>query len=392
MSFYFKLFILVFSFLCITPGECQFVFVDNFDQENPENIDRFITAARGIKDSLITLGVFPERFDLFEIGNDLYMTADGRFDVFQWKDSSWVNVYKGSYHGYNFNSQKFTYKNKLFSYRGYGFWREHGEIIEFLFEKGEWQMTLGTNQLPFGFGYMRDTVFSVYGSSCYTVDLIRQSVSKSHCSFDLGEEVPKGQVYNFKNYLLINSRLMDGSHNPIIDKRDGKVYLSRRQPFSELMNDQIKNALIHIHGDAMDIFFPNGEKVQYTVDDELRYYLLKSPETQKVNRWVYLMIIPVLLGLILLYRFKKSPQVNESEQDQLLLKFSNYTNTTIDADTLDRILEIDNISVYETKRYKRALLVRKINTISKSKHGNAFIVRKRDPSDKRFFLYQIQDL
>ncbi|MBT8231343.1 MAG: hypothetical protein KJN84_01855, partial [Bacteroidia bacterium] len=145
----------------------QFIYYDKSEIIDSSKLHKIYKAGKELQSSLKKLGFTAETFEIFELNDRILMTIDGRFDVYEWRNQNWLNLYKGSLHGYNHNSQKFIYNDKLFSFRGYGFWREHGEIIEFLPEKGEWELVQGTNILPFGFGVVQDSVFIVNSDKCY---------------------------------------------------------------------------------------------------------------------------------------------------------------------------------------------------------------------------------
>lgn len=114
----------------------QFIYYDRSTDTDWKKISEMVESGRKIRDSLQNLGYPAETFFLHHVGKRIWMSIDGRFDVFEWTGSKWVNLYKGTHHGYNHKSERFTFRDKLFSYRGYGFWREHGEIIEFLPQNG----------------------------------------------------------------------------------------------------------------------------------------------------------------------------------------------------------------------------------------------------------------
>ncbi|MBK7344276.1 MAG: hypothetical protein IPJ06_15000 [Saprospiraceae bacterium] len=212
----------------------QFIYYDDSDSTDWGIIDQMVESARQMRDSLQDLGYTAETFTIHSVAGKKWMSIDGRLDVLEWRDNHWYNLYKGTYHGYNYNSEIFTFNGKLFAFRGYGFWREHGEVIEFLPAKGEWEIIPESKVLPFGIGYLMDSTYLIHADNCYEVSLIQQKVTPVSCQYSIHDEVPHGREYNFEDFILIASILEDGSHYPLIDKSSGFVYLSRRQPFKDL--------------------------------------------------------------------------------------------------------------------------------------------------------------
>lgn len=385
---------LPFMFTCLiffqNIARAQFIYYDRSPATDWDEINRLVASARDLQDSLQGLGYVAEGFFIHEISGEKWMTIDGRFDVYEWQSDQWKNLYEGTYHGYNYMSHKFVYDEKLFSYKGYGYWREHGEIIEFLPAKGGWEIIPDSRDLPYGVGYMVDSLFYIHSDACYNVHLIDQTVKNIPCVYSIRDEVPTGRAYIFEDYTLIASVLDDGTHYPLIEKNSGEVYLSRRQPFNGLREPSTVDAIIHMKGNQMTILRPDSTSVQYTVDEELQYYIQEPKEARQAFSWFWWALIGgslVVLGAMLV-RSKKKPVVQGNTSP--LLPFKGYDGKLIDSDELDKILGIDEVPVYETRKHKRALLIRELNSLSKQQFGHELIVRKKNPLDKRFYQYKIQ--
>ena len=353
-------------------------------------VHTMVDAGREIRDSLQNLGYTAESFFLHHVGDKVWMSIDGRFDVFEWRNGLWVNLYKGKFHGYNFGSDKFTSDGKLFSFKGYGFWRDHGDIIEFLPEKGEWEIIPESKKIPFGIGYMIDSSFFIHSNTCYKVNLKEQKVQKTSCSYKMREQVTLGREYIFDDYVLVATRLDDGAQFPIIEKSTGTVYISYRQPFKGFRDPRIVNSIYHIKGNQLKILFPDSSSITYNVEDELnKYYLKASDETWTGLSW-YWWIIFGLSGLFIssqLLRYFRKPATPRDLTR--LLPFKDYSGRLINSDELDKILGIDEIRVYETRKFKRASLIHELNSLSIHQYGQKIIQRERNPDDKRFYLYRI---
>lgn len=374
-------------------ARAQFIYYDRSPATDWDEINRLVASARDLQDSLQGLGYVAEGFFIHEISGEKWMTIDGRFDVYEWQSDQWKNLYEGTYHGYNYMSHKFVYDEKLFSYKGYGYWREHGEIIEFLPAKGGWEIIPDSRDLPYGVGYMVDSLFYIHSDACYNVHLIDQTVKNIPCVYSIRDEIPTGRAYIFEDYTLIASVLDDGTHYPLIEKHSGEVYLSRRQPFNGLREPSTVDAIIHMKGNQMTIVYPDSSSVQYNVDEELKYYIKEANKAGQLKEswhwWVIICVCILIFGIII-YRFFKKPAIQSNSTR--LLPFKDYGGKLIDSDELDKILGIDDVTVYETRKYKRASLIRELNSLSKYQFDHELILREKNPKDKRFYLYRIRSL
>lgn len=389
---FFRLFILIsFIQLIQKQGNCQFIYDGSPDTISIAQINKISTAAREIRDSLKAQGYTAETFTIRQVQYNYWMTIDGRLDVYEWNGKDWLNLYQGTFHGYNFRSHQFVHNDKLYSFGGYGFWREHGEIIEFLPEKGEWEIIPESKELPYGIGYKVDSIYYIHSNECFLVDLGIGEINSVPCQYDIRGEIPQGRVFNFEDYILITSFLEDGSQFPLINKRTNEVYLSQRQPFKGIRDRRISNSSIYIEGNSMTIIYPDRSSIKYRVTDELEYYNLESSQSETWQIAAGGLVI-LFIGLaILFYRNFNSNKLKNSE-NQLFEPFKEYSGDLIDSEQLDKILGINGIINRETRKYKRAALVKEINNWSTTNYGKDLIERERDPSDKRFYLYRIQNL
>jgi hypothetical protein len=378
-------------FLFSIPVYSQFVIYGYPETVNTTVINNLTTSARGVRDSLIAKGYTAETFTIQQVNDKFWMTIDGRLDVFEWNDNHWENLYVGTFHGYNFKGHQFVLEDRLFSYGGYGFWREHGEIIEFLPEKGEWEIIPASKKLPYGIGYMDDSVLYIHAPDCYEVDLKYSTAKSVKCRYDIRGEIPHGRIYNFQDYILIASFLNDGSQFPLIDKQTNNVYLSQRQPFKGLRDSRVINSTIYIHNNDMTIFYPDGSIVEYDVGSELQYYEKESTKSNRSSYWFLGLLL--FIGGVATWYFQKSKRgKGNTSEFQIFEPFKPFAGELINSEQLDVILKIDDINIHETRKHKRSALVNEINMQANAQFGKDLIVRERDPNDKRFYLYRIQNL
>jgi hypothetical protein len=151
-------------FLYVFPGKGQIIFYDTFLRHDAEELKIIYQRSLHLLDSIQAAGFRVHRVEIVELKQSLFMVIDGRMDVYRWSnDNSWYNISKSKYHGYNFFSKKFIYNDELYSYGGYGFWREHGDIIKFDWAKNEWETILINSKEDFGYNtsFVRDSILYI---------------------------------------------------------------------------------------------------------------------------------------------------------------------------------------------------------------------------------------
>ena len=109
----------------------------------------------------------------------------------------------------------------------------------------------------------------------------------------------------------------------------------------------------------------------------------------------FLFFIMLAIGLVIL-KMKQSKEKNVEpevqpfkrlEPIQLLLPYSGQLLTT---ETLDQLLGFDSQSTFDSRRMKRARLIKKINQHYLAQTGRVLIIRNKMSDDKRYVTYLIQ--
>jgi hypothetical protein len=108
--------------------------------------------ALSVLDSTKKKGFQIDRMDIVEINETKYLIPNGMFDVYRWTNGQWDNMYKGPFQGFNFGAKIFVHKDEIYAFGGYGYWRNHGLIVRFLRDRGEWDVLPFTSELPFYYG------------------------------------------------------------------------------------------------------------------------------------------------------------------------------------------------------------------------------------------------
>ncbi len=337
---------------------------------------------------------------ILEIGNKIYLLPDGSFRVYEWRDSTWVNLYRKNNTAYNFASQKFAYKGDLYSFGGYGYWRQHGDLIRFDWEKSEWEIVPYEHYPDGGNGpvFVRDSFLYVIEPTRFNDGLMEQAQKLPSYAVDLHSG--KTKKYNHpelfydargvnisigtENYLYLG-------HQPtyIFDKTTLQFYSSDLNPFIETQS------LTYITGDR--VRFYSGD-LNLVADYDLAKIILDFKKMKK-DPWSFNNILiataissVVPIGLLIYFRRNRRRKngLKDLVFDQPLIHILlEWQGQSITSDKLDELLNIHDIRSAETLRFKRSQLINQVNLEYRSKAGQKLVSRIQDPEDKRKFIYRI---
>jgi hypothetical protein len=332
--------------------------------------------------------------DIVEIGMEKYLCPDGRFDVFLWTGSSWKNLYKNNYHGYNFGSRKFVCDEKIYSFGGYGYWHQHGQIIAFSPKTGEWELISTAPHFPYAFSYMKEGTLHIYADSLILVELgWNKKITRSPNPY--GKFFPTKSIptqIEVKDFLIIPE------FNALIDKSHHSLFLSDKQVFEKLKQSK---RLVHAYVNLIALVEPdNGTSEYIHVPEKLPLYS-KMPAPEKKShpfRKPGLVGVMALAVLGLWYVFRKKWAKNslpnrpsiDPELNDYLQKLAAFSGKILTSEQLDDILALTSIPSADTQRFKRFQLIKEINQEYRKKMEIDLIVRQRDPEDGRRYLYFIQ--
>ena len=121
-------------------------------------------------------------------------------------------------------------------------------------------------------------------------------------------------------------------------------------------------------------------------DKNLKMNLIESKQINKENSSVFIITISVLillviLGMVYFYKKSKSTVVSKeyNELEQKLISMNRVLNT----EELDELLGIEHMDI-DSKKFKRNRMINEMN----QRHSD-FIIRIKDDTDKRRYLYQV---
>lgn len=398
-------FLICISVLLISPANSQIFMREHGSFTDSTELKQLMGKSFQFVDSLLAKKVLIKRVDILEIKGKKYLLPDGRFDVFEWKDGNWVNFYSNIHHGYNYQSKKFVFENEIYSFGGYGFWKHHGELIKYLWDRNEWEIIRYGKGNPEGkaLAYMLD-------STLYIIDPISyidgyKSEAKRGKSFRIDLKTMEKHSFNMhiENIEWINwfetENYMVLPNKPyyLIDKSKADIFTCDITCFKGLANFiGNANAFFQIKNDKMMVYDRNYRLIQeYNIETELKKFV---PVKQENGFTKYLLISGGILLLVLsCWSVRRKLNRNRILQNGGPDSFSqphinellNLTGKTITAEELDKLFDIEHIMSAETLRFKRSNIIKSINLEMRSKTGRDLITRIQDPIDKRHFLYEI---
>ncbi len=374
-------------------AESQFIFRDTGKKTDSGEIKNMHKEFLKVRADLMKGNFNLYYCNVLEIGNDKYMFPDGHFNVYKWVDKQWNNLYKGVYFGYNFDSYKFIYRDNIYSYRGYGFWKSHGHVIHFTPASGEWELLKFTENLKDELAYVDEKGLHLIGENHQFIDFQNKTVNNLP-AINLGLEIFKSririQTLDLDNYYLILSKPIY-----IIHKKSKEVHTTNLNPFKSLAYsiwDQ--RDIILLRQDTIIKINQNWTvRDTYDIKNQLQYFVKHK---SNVNQFRIFYALPVFLILVFIFWFfrkkrklVKNKTSNTIWENKLIPALITFQYQTISAETLDDILDITHIKPPETLRYRRAQLIKEINQEYKNKIGHDLIIRVNDPEDGRRFKYII---
>jgi len=379
----------------------------------------------------------PDPITILHIGDQVLALLPCRFDVLLWSDSAWVNLYRGSYAGFNCNNHFFVRDSILYSYGTYGFWKNHSELLEFNFENGNWE-SIQVENIPQEYGgnanFLSGTnLLSLFGN------YINQSTKKytfepdgyylnfaekkwSELRIDLpNQEVRdhKGTIFfDLKDYgFLLFYRYMAVEGALLLHKKDLSLKFLKKPAEAKssfLIASAFHNTIsIHYSDHSFMIFDVDQELAKFEQVGEVilkaEFKKEKEKKTQEISgtNWSesvfsFFAFPLVLVSLILLSRYKKilfpsfatktlrtKKENLKNKEFNILHEILEYRGTLITGEKFDKIVGINLISNLDTKRVMRSKMIKSLNNQSLTEHGSELITRIKSTEDRRIIYYSI---
>ncbi len=357
-----------------------------------------------LQDSLLTLGFGSYRMEILEIDTNKYMLADGRLEVFEWKALNWVNISNSKFHGYNFRSKKFSWNGNLFCFGGYGFWREHGDLIRYEWDRNEWEIVqpISEDEIGNNVAFLRNDNLCVVNPIVRTQNMEFKKQLKGLYEIDLStKKTNRLNLSNASEKLLFSIRLETNNYylasfNPLqlIDKRTllccysdliflQELYKSGSRSFIIIRNDSL---LVKLN-DSISSYTPYDLAKIFSDASDHSISLLQTNYWSGKTISITLIFITLLAGLYFIRAKRKS--VKEVNQNPFLAKIMQSGKAIMTQEEIDLVFGIEHIIPAETKRSKRASIIQNINLEYRTKYEKDLIIRIQNPDDRRFFLYKL---
>ncbi|MFI5360283.1 MAG: hypothetical protein ACHQYO_09585, partial [Halanaerobiales bacterium] len=380
---------------------------------------------------------------LIRDNNGFYIMIGGTGQVYKAvarKDNqiSFMRMDSTFYSGYNFGATAFSYKDTLFSFGGYGFWRTNGQL-RYYNESTEWNITVINKEYPVVYGTFN---YLPVSSKLFYIrrPTINQATSDKFNDYQIIElninvrkNIPLGKLDNhwirvdLDKHLFINAPSLNGT---LVDLNEGLVLVN----FSE--NAVYRSISAKLHN---EIFRLSDRLVRNTFEFENKIYFNLYPDTTlyslpvSINDfakepyrlyepladnswWKFLIILGVAIittSFLIIYAVIKRRVANRNmangQEGHLNPAGGNGSAfDAIEAQLINRIIEKsknnDTLSVAEinsllglgkkTPEIQKKIRSERINRINhkfkeRFNTDHNFIQSTRSAEDKRFFNYFI---
>lgn len=360
-----------------------------------------------------------DNYNVFELDNRIYAIGNGFFDVLQWNNTSWVNLYTSPYLGYNFQRKIFTYNNEIYAIGGYGYWNAHSNLIKFDAKLGHWSMISTANKPDNYFSQCivqkGDTIISFFGSFMdESIDLKKnanhgyilclEKLSWSEIQQDIPSLYDKGTLfhsfYDLHDYSIIELTISTKHGYYILDKSTLEIFFYHRDAF-----DLSNSPFVLIDGNKAIFQVENNElsTIDFGTIDFNKEPVgeLASTSMQSISVvWILVIVLALIIVLtVIVFIKQKQAKVkkiigNDNEFDSNVKEITNnilqHKGDELSLEEINKLIGISDLG-YEVRRQKRSKLIKEINLEYKVLYGKELITRIRDSKDKRHFIYKINN-
>ena len=351
--------------------------------------------------------------------NKLHLLSQRGGLLYRVENDSTIRLDKSFQHRKQFQSNDFVYRDTLFRFGGYGFWRANNFFTYFDHSTKEWEYyPIKSFTMPDeaydGKAFLLDDKFYVLGG---------QKVSKTN---GLASEKSKQiWTFNFKSREWTNGGKMGLDIRPYKTIQKDSLFYLIGDPSNtpgdlivDLQNNIVKifdHTLISANTDQKSPAFFKGDTLYYTSEQTLHKSLAfrdifvnqSSQDRMFLNEitlfWniTYLGIAGVFLFLLaygsVLWQRRKLPRLVKggvrhnltfyplSIEEQQILRILRQ-NLSASTDELMAIFSKHKLSFSQTHKLK-AEAIDNINNLLNSLVGKELIKKKKDPKDKRQLVY-----
>jgi len=347
----------------------------------------------------------------------IYAMQDCQFNVWEWNDSIWVNLYKINNSGWCMPNY-YYYENKLLGFTGTGFWNSESSIYFFDSQAGSWELVNTVNKAPhfvsnIDFRIGNDTIISFVSgeqdNGQYTANSIENFYGfnlklkkwfaiQNNLDLNILSSIKNKESSNYQFDMENTFHSICRKYHLVFDKKSLSFYYITNKnstdyefcyntnSFSTIINKDGEVIIIKDEVPADAIF---AGTISFSELEDI------GNETQEYDifLWVIIGIIVLILSGIsifwLLIPYKKKSQLSKKNPSSLILTIIENTGQVMDSYQIDVLLKISDDPSFDSRRAKRSRVIKGLNTEYEKIEGKVLITRERDPKDKRYMLYHI---
>lgn len=362
------------------------------------------------------------------------------FDFYSIVDGRLIKDYSFNNRGYTCGSNLFLRNEAYYILGGKGYWNNHIDLMKFDSLGGSWELTQAKNQplnyYPIGTYQNKQGIMALFGEY-YNPRITQlekepfgffmnwesktwQPLVVETEGFNLSEIIQANPSHLFETedygIILSNTQLPTLGFNIwiLIEKETGKLFLYEGSKSFELVVTPYKEVI----GNTIRYFeykngsINEGKEMLIDLDEirgkskevgEIRILEATYPGEQEKSTYLLLLLFMLLLLGIGVWRYlllqKKKKELLQQTLDEnkdapednfeLLQQLLVHDGEKLSSEDFDRLLNIDQIGNFDSKRIKRSRLIKGLNTQYEEKKGYPLITRIKNPDDKRFVFYKI---
>ena len=382
--------------LTVTTINTQIVYTDTEPRASEEELVLLFSKAKDIWIQYDDPDFTVRRLDILETDSGKYLATDGTFDLYEWRDSAWVNLYEMHNIAYNFGSKKFVWDNRIYSFGGYGYWNYHGQLIVFDFDKNEWEILPFTQDLMFGIAYLTEKGLAVSCEKPYTIDLEKKQVFQHVPTNVLSNPIIKSEHEIYKDFRGHLNSLEFENYSYHIGSLTGRILNDKRNQSSmrstvSPFTTKEPALAFHVFKDELSAFSRKLDLIlRTTVQKEMKFFNPINESSRRLHYSSIVIILALFLAAVIWFKTHYGSSAKQSETSKLEQVFYSKEGQMLSMEELDTILKIDHIKSNESKKFRRSQLINEFNKDQAVKQSGFHIERIRDPKDKRRFLYQVE--
>lgn len=363
----------------------------------------------------------PNRYIVYEKGGSLFVQVSCTFDLYEIQAGELSRKYLYFNKGYTCATTSFVREDTHYLLGGHGFWRNHMDLMAFDELHGSWELVVTGNQPPNYFSsfiYQNSKgLFALFGQELNPRHVLDKKNTQGYFldwktkewkeielvieGLDQKELVEKGGLYFIQTqdyaFWAATSGLKNIGWN-LIEKESGKIFY-----FKSKNVDMGISSYLEIVGNVLTYSAPSGELKTLDLDqirqksEEVGYVRVK--ETAAIGLtytwWVVLFFVLVAIGWLVVKKALSKKKVDAAEvqspqKEEPIHVLLSYSGQMLTTEILDQLLGIDEQINFDSKRMKRARLIKTINEQYLAQEGKELIVREKKTDDKRFVNYLIQ--